>query len=115
MGGDAGAEVGVERRLDVVPVLEGDRPVEPVLLLVLLDELGRRPLAEQRLGRASRERVNPREDEDRDPDQDRHEEQQPADDEAKHRVSSSAGLLATTYCPPTQTGANGSVPIGLAT
>src|SRR6476646_9626746 len=50
----------------------------------LLDRLGRRPLAEQRLRGAARERPDPDEDEDREPEQDRDQQEQSTDDEPEH-------------------------------
>ena len=82
------------RRLDVLPVLDVDRLVEPEALLVLPDELGRRALAEEESaglpGRArtqTKTRIEP--------DQNRDEEHEPADDETKHQSSAGSALSLT--------------------
>src|SRR5437867_175530 len=81
---DRGAEVEVDDRLEVGPVLDVDRLVEPVAMAVRLHERGRRALAEERLRRAPRQRVDPEEDQDRHAEQDRDEEQQSPDDVPEH-------------------------------
>src|SRR6185312_14787540 len=78
-------EVSVDdRHLQVVHELQRQRPIEPVPLLVLLYELRCRTLAEQGGSRIARQRVDPEEDQDRDAQQNRDEQQQPADDIPKH-------------------------------
>ena len=72
-------------RPEVGGVLLVDRLLEPVLLLVPLDELRRRALAEERLGGPARERPHPEEKDEREPEQDRDEQQQPSDDITQHR------------------------------
>src|SRR6266550_224487 len=81
--GDAVAEVALERCLHVLLVLDEDRAIEAVLMPQLGDRRRGRPFAQQRLGRTSGQRPNPGEDQERNPDEDRKEEQQPADDETK--------------------------------
>ena len=61
-GGDAGAELAVPDGLQVAPVLDVDRLVEPVLLADPVDVLLRRALAEERVGRAPGQRPDPDED-----------------------------------------------------
>src|SRR5262245_51362757 len=100
-GGDARPEIALERRLQVAPVLDVERLVETVLLTDLSDSLGSRVFAEQRLGRRSRQESNPPEDEDRQPEQDRYEKQQPADDEASH-LRQFAGFLLVLPVRPTR-------------
>ena len=84
---DARPEVAVHGRVEVAPVLHVDRLVEAVLVADACDLLGRGVLAEQCFGRRARQGMNPAEDEDGQPEEDRDEQQQPADDEAKHLVS----------------------------
>ena len=84
---DAGPEVAVHGRVEVPPVLHVHRLVEAVLVVDACDLLGRGVLAEQCFGRRARQGMNPAEDEDGQPEEDRDEQQQPADDEAKHLVS----------------------------
>ena len=112
-GGDARAQVALSRRLDVVPVLDVDGLVEPVLLTDLLDCLRICALAEKSLRRSTREGPDPDEDENREPEQDRDEEQESADDEAQHRRPPT---LARTSCYSSiVTVENNSFVVGLAT
>ena len=64
---------------------------------MLLDELRGGSLTEEGVGWASRRALTQTKTR-RQPDQDRDEKEQPADDEAQHQ--SSAGLLRCSYCPP---------------
>jgi hypothetical protein len=82
--GDRGAEVALRPGPELAPILFVDRFVEPEALPVGLHELRRRALAEQGLGRPARQRADPEEDEQREPEGDRDEKQQPADDVTKH-------------------------------
>src|SRR2546429_5918891 len=82
--GDARPEVALQRVLHVIPVLDGNRTVEAVPLLVLLYELRCGALAEESAGRIPWQRPDPEEDQDRDADEDRNEKHQPADDVSKH-------------------------------
>ena len=61
-------------------VLDGERPVEPPLLVEERDPLRRRLVPEDRPRRIPRHEVDQEEDEDRDPERDRHELDQPPQD-----------------------------------
>ena len=112
--GDARAQVALGRGLDVLPVLDVDRLVEPVLLADLCDRLRRRALAEERLRRPARKRPDPDEDEDREPEQDRDQEQQPADDESEHLRRPPADVQVSSLLS-IETIENGSSDTGLGT
>jgi hypothetical protein len=74
-GRDAGAEVTVGDRLEVAPVLDVERIVEAVLVTDLRDRLLGCTLAQERLGRRSGERPDPEEDEQREPEENRDQQQ----------------------------------------
>ena len=112
-GCDARSQVAARRRLHVVPVLDVNRLVEPVVALDLGDRLGGRALAEQRLGRPARKRSDPDEDEEGEPEQDRDEKQQPADDEFEASVRRAAAGSHPYF--PIETVENGSSETGLGT
>jgi hypothetical protein len=67
---DAGTEIAADKALQVVPVLHRQRLVEPVLMVDLLDQRRGGALTQLRLGHRSRQRPDPGEDEDREPEQD---------------------------------------------
>src|SRR5207244_13237269 len=76
--------------------LHVDGLVEAVVLPVGPDERRRRALAEERLGRAARERPDPEEDQERDAEENRDEQEQPADEIPKHLVVPAAQLEIPT-------------------
>jgi len=83
--GRADPEVAVvQRRPEVPPVLDRQRLVEPVLMAIGRDELRGRALTEERLGRPAGQRPDPEEDQERNAEQDRDEQQQPADEKPEH-------------------------------
>ena len=86
-----------DRLVEVAPVLDVDRLVEAELVVDLRDRLRRRPLAEQPLRGPARKQADPDEDENRDPEENRKEQEQPADGEAKHLSSAGCSLLLVPY------------------
>ena len=80
----AGPQVPLGRGPYVLPVLNIDGLVEPVLVADLLDGLRSRALTEECLRRPAGKRSDPKEDDDRERDQDRDQKQQPTDDEFEH-------------------------------
>src|SRR5207248_5229206 len=111
--GDADPEVSGDRRLQVRPVLDVDGLVEAVALAVRLDESRRRALTEERLGRAPWERPDPEEDQERDAEEDRGEQEQPADEIPKHSVRRLRRSLVTAR-PRRTPGRTGRFPPGSA-
>jgi hypothetical protein len=111
------AEVERDDVLHVLVVLLVDRPVEPVLPVDLGHRLRGGPLAEQRLGGSAGQRPDEQEQEDRQADQDRHEQDQPADDEAQHLAARPSSADVTRHCRYSslfiETSANGSSETGL--
>src|SRR5262245_61907423 len=78
------AEIKVPPGPKLLHVLLVDRLVQAVALLVLLNELWRSALTEERVDRAPGQRTDPEEDENREPEENRDEKQQPADDVSEH-------------------------------
>ncbi len=79
------AQVALGELAQVDPELDRDRFVEPVALLEGVTDLVGGPLAKQRTARIARQQARQGEDEEDDPEQDRHAEEQPPGDESEHR------------------------------
>ena len=91
-GGGRDAEVALHHASHVRQVLLEDRAVEAVQPVELPDGVGGRPLAEQRLRGPPGQRPDPGEQQHAEADEDRHEQQQPPDDESEHRGPSAEGV-----------------------
>ena len=100
---DTRAEVALDDGLQVRDVLDGQRLVEAVLLLDLGDRRFGGPLSEQGFRRAAGQHPDPGEDEDRKAEQDRHEKQEPADDESQHVARRTLACCFIPRSRPTRT------------
>ena len=78
------AEVAARQVAEEVEVLAPDREVEPELVPHALDQLGRRPLAQDRDGRIARDETDQQEDDDADAEQDGHDRHHPPRRVANH-------------------------------